>query len=142
MPYVEPGYAEDQGRYFGGPGSLVRFTAADGQTLNFDQAPLRPPGELNLIQAESRTAAGVPFGHAVYGADETLRLRWPRLYTYHRDRLLDWFRSVVVGMGGVFTYRDVAGVDRAVRSASPALPEIREIAPDRHQTEIDLVIET
>ena len=138
MSYVDSGYVAAS--YFGGPGSGVRFVLG-GQTLDFDQAPLRPPRELQLIQADALSAGGQRFGFDILASEDLLTLSWPRLLGYHRDRLLDWFDSVADGMANSFSYIDRDGVERTVRIADPQLPEIRQIAGDRYAVQLRLLVE-
>jgi len=138
LNYVDSGYI-DAG-YIGVPGSGVKF-ALGAQTLNFEQAPLRPPRDIELIQADALSAGGRRFGFAIIAAEDILVLSWPRLLGYYRERLIDWFNNVADGMAISFTYVDKDGVERSVRIADPQLPEIRQIAGDRYAVQIRLLVD-
>jgi len=138
MSYVESGYIE--AGYFSGAGSGVRF-ALGVQTLDFDQAPQRPPRDLQLIQADARSAGGDRFGFDILASEDIVTLTWPRLLGYHRNQLIDWFNNVADGMANSFSYVDKNGVEQTVRFADPQLPEIRQIAGDRYVVQIRLLVE-
>jgi len=137
MSYVEAGYAE--AGYFGQPGSRAMFQLG-GQTLNFEQGPLRPTLDLELLQAEFASAGARGFALDPIGEELILLLRWPRLYAYYRTRLLDWFFNVADGMAHSFTYRAPDATLYIVRLATPQLPEIREVADQRYKVEIPLLV--
>jgi hypothetical protein len=139
MSYVDPGYALNG--YFGSVGSLARFQLGM-VTINFEQPPLRVPTDLELLQTTFSSAGGMPFALAPLAEEELLQLRWPRMFRYYRDRLVDFFANTADGMNGVFDYRDPVGQVLQVRFSSPDLPEIREVAIDRFVVDVSLLVAT
>jgi len=137
MSYVAAGYVE--AGYFGPPGSRAMFQLGD-KILNFEQAPLRPPLDLTLLQAEFTSSGGRSFALPQIGEEQILLLRWPRLYAYYRAQLLDWFFNVAQGQMHSFSYRAADDQLYTVRLATSQLPEIREVADQRYQVEIALLV--
>ena len=139
--YLEDGFLEDQGDYFGQRGTLARFILGD-RVLIFGEAPaLSLALELSLVQGEAKSAGGDRFGLAVYDSDDLVALSWSRMFTYHKDRLVDWFLNVARGMSEAFVYRDPWGVERTVRFWAAELPEIRERAADRFEVSFVVRVE-
>lgn len=137
MNYVEAGYIE--AGYLGQPGSRAMFQLGDN-TLNFEQAPLRPPLGLELLQAGFASSGGRDFALAPIGEEQIILLRWPRLYAYYQDQLLDWFFNIAQGMANSFTYRSPDDSLYTVRLASPDMPELREVGHQRFAVEISLLV--
>lgn len=137
--YVESGYI-DSG-YFGGAGTRAAFLLGS-QTLVFQEAPLRPPVSLALIQAEGKSAGAVRVGHPVWAADDLIDLRWPRMHAFALQQLRAWWSTVARGMAVSFVYRDPWDVLRTVRFASSELPEVREVAYGRFEVSFRLRIES
>jgi len=137
LNYVDSGYI-DAG-YIGVPGSGARFVLG-AQSLDFDQAPLRPPRDFELIQTDALSAGGQRFGFEILAVEDVMTLSWPRLLDYYRERLIDWFNSVANGMANSFIYVDKDGAEQTVRIADPQLPEIRQIAGDRFAVQVRLLV--
>ena len=137
MSYVADGYVASG--YIGQPGSRAMFQLG-AQTLNFEQSPLRPPLDLEEIQAEFESAGGRHFALDPIAEEQVMVLRWPRAYSYYADRLIDWFYNIAEGMANSFTYRDKDDNTFTVRIATAELPEVREVRGGRFELEVPLLV--
>ncbi len=116
----------------------ARFDHAGG-SLIFSRPPERPARELELIQAETRSAGGVPFGFTIYDVEDLLPLRWRGLLESEAVALESFFRSILNGMAEPFLYTDVAGVAHSVRFATPEIDSV-ERASGRRDISLQLLI--